>query len=100
VIEEEDERPKRVSDLAEFLQQMKILEEGLNTIHKIYKNIWIDILQDKNVPENIKYEMWKHEVTLLTDIVNKQGLFGLEATVREVSKAIKAAILKALEEAE
>ena len=100
VIEEEDERGRRLVDLAEFLQQMKILEEGLKKVHGIFKDVWIDIKQDSNIPEDIKFDMWKVEVSLLTDIINKQGLFGLEATVKEVSKAIRAAILKAIEEAE
>jgi len=100
VVEEEDERARHVSDLAEFLQQMKVLEEGLRTIHRIFVDIWHQVQNDANIPENLKLDFWKHETTLLTDIINKQGLFGLEATVKEVSKAIRAAILKALEEAE
>ncbi len=100
VIEEIDQKPERISSLADFLEQMKVLEEGLKTIHRIYVEIWHEVARDANIPEKLKIEFWKHETSLLTDIVNKQGLFGLEATVREVSAAIRAAILKALEEAE
>ena len=100
VIEEIDQRPERVSSLADFLEKAKVLEEGLKMIHRIYVDIWHNIKNDANIPEDVKFDFWKHETTLLTDIVNKQGLFSLEATVREVSAAIRAAILKALEEAE
>ena len=100
VIEEEDERARRTASLAEFLEQQKILEEGLKSVHKIFLSIWTEIKNDRNIEDNIKFEFWKHETQLLTDIINKQGLFGLEATVKEVSKAIRAAILKAIEEAE
>jgi len=99
VIEEEDEHLARAKLLAEVATNIDIIGRYADTFIKVNLGFWEKIKNDANVPDNLKFEMWKHSVSEFWETVRSGGIFTLSETMKQVGQMIRAIITKALEEA-
>ena len=100
VIVQEDEATKRAKLIAEAMTNIDLLEKYASAFISVNIEFWHRIKNDANIPDDLKYDVWKHSTSEFWETVRSGGIFTMTETVKHVGRIIRDAIMKALEEAD